>query len=80
MAKNRRSRNKEIAAPQRVASGRVRWPVRTVSVRRQPRPEAPLVQHLVNDLGLDLPVTEAELDAIEQLLGADLRAFLGARH
>ena len=80
MAKNRRSRNKEIAAPQRVALGRVRWPARAVSVRRQPRPDAPLVQHLVNDLGSALPVTEAELDAIEQLLGADLRAFLGARH
>lgn len=68
MARNRQSRNEENAAPQRVALG----------VRRQPRPEEPLGQDLVSDLGAGLAVTNAELDAIEQLLGEDLRTFLGA--
>ena len=49
-------------------------------VRRAQRAPQDLPQRLESDLGSALPVTEAELDAIEQLLGADLRAFLGARH
>lgn len=37
-------------------------------------------QHLQSDLGADRLVTEAELDAIERLLGDELRAFLGPLH
>ena len=49
-------------------------------VRRAQRAPPDLPHRLESDLGPNLPVTDAELDAIEQLLGANLRAFLGAPH
>ena len=41
--------------------------------------QRPLVDDLcveLVDLGSDFPISEAELDALEQLLGADLRQLL----
>jgi hypothetical protein len=40
----------------------------------------PLPQSLTSDLDPARPTTEAELDAIDRLLGEDLRAFLAALH
>jgi len=49
-------------------------------VRRAQRAPQGLPQGLESDLVPGLPVTDAELDAIEQLLGAELGAFLAAQH
>lgn len=43
---------------------------------RKPRNEAPLVQDLESELGPDLAITDAELQAMERLLGAALVSFL----
>ncbi len=45
-------------------------------VRRRPQAEAPLSQRVESDLTAEAPVSEAELAAIERLLGEDLAAFL----
>jgi hypothetical protein len=49
-------------------------------VRRAQCAPRDLPQSLESDLGPGLAVTDAELDAIERLLGDDLRTLLGARH
>ncbi len=48
-----------------------------LSRKRPLPPEAPAPE-LVSDLAPGMPVGEAELDAVERLLGDDLAAFLGA--
>jgi hypothetical protein len=45
-------------------------------VRRPARPSAELPQKLESDLSSDMSVTEAELDAIERLLGEEWRRLL----
>ena len=47
-------------------------------VRRAPRAPQELSMQVECDLAPDAPVTEAELDAIERLLGDDLNSFLRA--
>lgn len=46
--------------------------------RKRPLPPETPPQRVVSDLAPDMPVSEAELDALERLLGNDLAAFLGA--
>jgi hypothetical protein len=55
-------------------------PRRPLVRRRSPPADAPLPQRLESDLSPDRPVAAGELDAIERLLGEDLRAFLAATH
>lgn len=50
--------------------------LRKATLRNEAEGQQPLVDDLrveLVDLGSDLPISAAELDALEQLLGADLR-------
>jgi hypothetical protein len=46
----------------------------------RPQADAPLPERVQSDLTADAPVGEAELVAIERLLGENLAAFLAALH
>jgi hypothetical protein len=56
-----------------LAAGSRRQPVDRL-LRRRPRAEPPV--QVESDLAIDHPVTKAELEAIEQLLGPEFMALL----
>jgi hypothetical protein len=49
-------------------------------IRRRRQADASLPQRVESDLSTYAPVGEAELDAIERLLGDDLAGYLAALH